>query len=86
MPIICTFGGIIIRMYYQEHEPPHFHAEHQAQTATFDFDGNMLTGQIQSRSTRRTIRRWASTHTAALNANWTRLKRGEQLFQISPEV
>jgi hypothetical protein len=28
MPIISAFFGIVIRMYYKEHEPPHFHAEH----------------------------------------------------------
>ena len=26
MPEICRFFGIVIRMYYDEHEPPHFHA------------------------------------------------------------
>jgi hypothetical protein len=30
VPIISTFFGIVIRMYYQEHEPAHFHAEYQA--------------------------------------------------------
>ena len=33
MPIISTFFGIVIRMFYKEHEPPHFHAEHQGQQA-----------------------------------------------------
>jgi hypothetical protein len=27
MPIISAFFGIVIRMYYKEHEPAHFHAE-----------------------------------------------------------
>ena len=26
MPEICRFYGIIIRMYYDDHNPPHFHA------------------------------------------------------------
>jgi len=30
MPIISTFFGIVIRMFYQEHEPAHFDAEHWA--------------------------------------------------------
>lgn len=37
MPIISTFFGIVIRMFYQEHEPPHFHAEHQVQQAKCNF-------------------------------------------------
>jgi uncharacterized protein DUF4160 len=31
MPIISAFFGIVIRMYYKEHEPAHFHAEHAGQ-------------------------------------------------------
>lgn len=33
MPIIAVFFGIVIRMFYKEHEPAHFHAEHQGQQA-----------------------------------------------------
>jgi hypothetical protein len=39
MPIVSTFFGIVIRMFYKEHEPPHFHAEHQGQLAKFNFQG-----------------------------------------------
>jgi hypothetical protein len=28
MPIISRFFGIIIRMFFNEHAPPHFHAEY----------------------------------------------------------
>jgi hypothetical protein len=31
MPIISAFYGIMIRMFYKEHEPAHFHAEHGGQ-------------------------------------------------------
>ncbi|MBU6433875.1 MAG: DUF4160 domain-containing protein [Nitrospirae bacterium] len=26
MPELCSFFGIIIRRYYSDHDPPHFHA------------------------------------------------------------
>ena len=29
MPEISRFYGIIIRMYFQDHNPPHYHAEYQ---------------------------------------------------------
>ena len=29
MPEISRFYGIIIRMYFVDHNPPHFHAEYQ---------------------------------------------------------
>ena len=58
MPIISTFLGIVIRMFYQEHGPPHFHAEHQGDHATFTFDGAVLAGAIRSARARGHIRAW----------------------------
>ncbi|SHL70938.1 protein of unknown function [Nitrosospira sp. Nsp11] len=36
MPIISTFYGIIIRMYWDDHAPPHFHARYAAQQIVID--------------------------------------------------
>jgi hypothetical protein len=58
MPTISIFFGIIIRMFYRDHNPPHFHAEYQGQNATFDFDGKLLEGEIDSRTTKSLIRKW----------------------------
>jgi hypothetical protein len=44
VPVISVFLGIVIRMFYQEHVPPHFHAEHQGHQASFDFTGKVLAG------------------------------------------
>lgn len=44
MPYVSFFFGIVIRMFYREHNPPHFHAEYQGQEASFDFDGNITEG------------------------------------------
>ncbi len=55
MPVISTFFGIVIRMYYQEHGVPHFHVEYQGQQATFTFEGELLAGSIRSRTALRLI-------------------------------
>lgn len=34
MPTVCIFYGIIIRMFFDEHVPPHFHAEYGEFKAT----------------------------------------------------
>ena len=44
VPIISMFFGIVVRMFYKEHEPAHFHAEYQGQQRKFDFDGNPTSG------------------------------------------
>ena len=28
VPEICRFYGIVIRMFYRDHRPPHFHVEY----------------------------------------------------------
>jgi hypothetical protein len=50
VPVISIFFGIVIRMYFREHEPKHFHAEHQAQEGKFDFDGNKSLGTSHRRT------------------------------------
>src|SRR5213593_1511521 len=58
VPIVSAFFGIIIRMYFDDHNPPHFHAEHQGQVAVVDFDGRILAGEIDSSTARKLIRQW----------------------------
>ena len=36
MPTISIFFGIVIKMFYDDHDPPHFHAEYQGDMAVFD--------------------------------------------------
>lgn len=71
-------------MYYQEHEPGHFHAEYQGQQATFLFDGVILAGEIRSANARRLIRDWAAEHRRDLEANWVKMKLGDALDRVRP--
>ena len=41
---ICRFFGIVIRMFFDEHNPPHIHVEYQGNKAVLDFYGNVLRG------------------------------------------
>lgn len=62
VPIISVFFGIVIRMFYREHEPGHFHAEYQGQQGKFDFDGQLIAGNLQSGTALRLIRDWTRLH------------------------
>ena len=84
MPVISTFFGIVIRMFYREHGIPHFHAEHQGQQATFTFDGELLAGSISSRTALRLIKEWSLANRDELDANWAKARSGEQLERIAP--
>lgn len=84
MPAISIFFGIVIRMFYKDHEPPHFHAEYQGQRGKFDLTGKMLVGSIQSKTALRLIRQWARQHEAEIRANWQRMKADKPLEAIEP--
>jgi hypothetical protein len=84
VPIISTFFGIIVRMFFDDHEPAHFHAEYQGQTATFDFSGRLLVGNIRSATARRLVREWARAHQGELEENWKRAKKLQPLNQVAP--
>ena len=84
MPTISTFFGIVIKMFFDEHPPPHFHAEHQGEKAVFDFRGNILHGDIRSRTAVRLIREWVDLHQEELEANWTEMEAGRGFSRIDP--
>jgi hypothetical protein len=84
LPVVSTFFGIVVRMFYREHGPPHFHAEYQGQQATFTFDGEILAGTCRSRSALRLIKDWSLANRSALEANWHRARIGAPLLRIAP--
>jgi hypothetical protein len=84
VPIISMFFGIVIRMFYNDHEPPLFHGEYQGQREKFNLDGDMVVGNVQSRTALRLIKEWASLHRREIEANWERMKAGRPLERIAP--
>ncbi len=56
VPEVSRFFGIVIRMFYDEHNPPHFHAEYSGKKAVFDFNGNIIKGNLSSRTATKLVR------------------------------
>jgi len=56
----------------------------QGQQAKFDFSGQMMIGNIQSRTALRLIGEWAVLHQAELQVNWEQMKAGQPLDRIAP--
>jgi hypothetical protein len=84
MPVISRFFGIMIRMFYDEHNPPHFHAEYQGKKACFDFQGNIIKGDLQSRTAIRLVRDWIDLHVPELDENWKLARSGEAIHTVDP--
>lgn len=84
MPVISVFFGIIIRMYYDDHNPPHIHAEYQGNKALLDFRGNILKGDLQSRTALRLVRDWIDHRNDELIEDWELARKGEEMKKIPP--
>lgn len=84
MPIVAAFFGIVIRMYYDDHNPPHMHAEYQGEKAIIDFKGNILKGDIASRTALKLIREWIDLHIKELSEDWELARAGKEVKRIAP--
>lgn len=83
MPAISMFLGIIIYMYIDDHNPPHFHAKYQGCEGMFDLEGNMIEGNIPFKQ-QKFIVAWAALHDDELQANWQIASEKGDLFRIDP--
>ena len=84
VPEICRFFGIIIRMFFDDHNPPHIHAEYQGYKAVFDLKGNVIQGNIQSRTAIKLLREWIDLRNNELQEDWELARVGKELKKISP--
>ncbi|MGE5838874.1 MAG: DUF4160 domain-containing protein [Deltaproteobacteria bacterium] len=84
MPEICRFFGIIIRMFFNEHDPPYFHAEYQGKKAVFDFNGNIIRGALKSKTATKLVREWVDLRLAELEEDWNLARVGKEVKRIEP--
>ncbi len=62
MPEISRFYGIVIKMFFKDHNPPHFHAEYGDNEALIDIRTlDMLEGELPKRA-RVLVSEWALDH------------------------
>jgi hypothetical protein len=83
MPEISRFLGIVIRMYYRDHQPPHFHAEY----GEYEVKVYLETGIVEGRFPRRALEHvleWYHLHKAELTDDWARATARKPLSPIPP--
>lgn len=84
MPTISTFYGITIRMFYDDHAPPHFHVQYGEFKAEIAIESlQVLAGRLPRRALSMTIE-WAASHCAELLEDWDLCRQHKQPQQIQP--
>lgn len=84
MPIVSSFYGIYILLYFNDHEPAHFHARYGEYRAVFLLDSlMMIEGQMPARAMR-LIQEWATLHREELLEAWKACRAGRPPGKIAP--
>jgi hypothetical protein len=84
MPEITRFFGIIIAMFLDEHNPPHFHASYGQFKAAIEIESlKVLEGKLPARALGLVVE-WASQHKKELMRNWERARDNKPLQKIKP--
>ena len=83
MPEISRFYGILIKMYFNEHNPPHFHAEYQGYKVTITINKGIVEGIMPKRALK-LIFEWLEIHQEKLIENWNSIKATGDFNKIEP--
>jgi len=86
MPEISPFLGIVIYMYYNEHNPPHFHVEYNGEKAAISIESlGIMEGKLPSKVLSLSVE-WAQNHQSELLKNWNDMASKGEFHKISPLV
>lgn len=84
MPEISRFYGIIISMYYDDHNPPHFHARYGKHKAVIEIASiRLLEGQLPPRVLGMIVE-WTVQHQLELMDNWNTMQNDRPPRKIRP--
>ena len=84
MPEICRFFGIIIAVFYDDHNPPHFHARYEGEKISIEINSlSVLDGKISPRALG-LIMEWPTQHKEELIEDWELAKQNLPPNKIKP--
>jgi len=74
----------VIRMYFSDHEPPHFHAQYGEFEALVEIETlALLRGELPRRAMALVLE-WAALHRQELRSDWERARTGTPVQPIAP--
>ncbi len=84
MPEISRFFGVVVKMFFDDHNPPHFHAEYGDDVALVGIHRlSVFAGRLPPRALGLVIE-WATLHQDELLEDWRRAQSMQPLERIDP--
>ena len=84
MPTICMFYGILVKMYWDDHAPPHFHVEYSGHRAIYSILTLELVKGSLPRRAHALVLEWAAMHRSELMEDWQLCESKQHPKKISP--
>jgi len=86
MPEISRFLGIKVFMFFNEHNPPHFHIEYNEYKASINIKTfGVMEGKVPAKVLGLVVE-WAEENQEALLENWDKIKETGEYIKIKPLV
>ena len=84
MPELSRFYGIIIRMFYGDHAPPHFHAVYQGEEIQINIETLAVMNGSMRRRALVLVLEWAVLHREELRVAWEQASHNQEPSKIEP--
>ena len=84
MPEVSRFFGIVIRIFFNDHDPSHFHAIYGEYEALIEIESLAIyRGELPRRALAMVLE-WAAIHREDLRKDWELARSGRPLEPIAP--
>jgi len=77
MPTISWFFGISIRMFFNDHAPPHFHAFYGRHEARVSIETAQIIGGSLPTAQRRLVQEWTLRYRDRLMTDWALVRKSQ---------
>lgn len=84
MPVLSAFYGVVVKMYFDDHAPPHYHAEYGEHELVVGILPILILAGSAPKRVRSMIVEWSALHQQELLSNWELCKAMRQPNAIEP--
>lgn len=83
MPEISRFFGIILSLYWQDHNPPHIHFTYGDYACSISILDRVVDGTAPAKVIAK-VNQWIDLHEDEILSAWEKAQRGEKIEKIPP--
>ena len=83
MPEICRFYGIILYLYWRDHNPPHIHFTYGEYVCHIRIIDRVVDGKAPAKVIA-LVNKWIDEHEAELLSLWEKAGQGEKIGTVEP--